>query len=339
VRAACTASRSHPLPALAHCLGHVRTLAGSHTARTYHGPSALYRKEAEEAAKREVERRAAAAVRNRNQKFGVLEAAVRMGAWNVVTALFAVLSNAAPGSDRRVQNALLHLLEEMIEPIYNEHVRVPMHTVIKTKVVIELAPRQRVRQAPISVGSLDAVVDKAFPVAFLLKHHLAADVGVLTKFTRVLRVLQKRKSKDEEFNTLLEDLLAEAVLPALSLLPGNVALALEIWDVLSAFDGYVRRFRIYGRWKAVLGRDEHPDVMRAVREADVDIKKCLRRVAKENVKQFGRWLAKYAAHTPVTALGHVVRQIQVLCREYRPAIGFTDMPCVPVVSILPLPCP
>ncbi|KAK3040726.1 hypothetical protein RJ639_028016 [Escallonia herrerae] len=142
----------------------------------------------------------------------------------------------------------------------------------------------------------------------------------------------------KEARLRIEEALGTCLLPSLQLIPANPAVGQEIWDVLSLLP-YEVRYRLYGEWEK---DDEHiPMVLSAKQTAKVekcnfgiyfrlhcpdfcvfgfnllgfsvsqlDTRRILKRLAKENLKQLGRMVAKLAHANPMTVLRTIVHQIE-----------------------------
>eukprot|EP01018_Ginkgo_biloba_P036677 Gb_33812 [translate_table: standard] len=114
-----------------------------------------------------------------------------------------------------------------------------------------------------------------------------------------LRIKEARLSVEEALGTCL--------LPSLQLIPANPAVDQEIWEVMSLLP-YEARYRLYGEWEK---DDERiPMVLAARLTAKLDTRRILKRLAKENLKQLGRMVAKIAHANPMTVLRTIVHQIE-----------------------------
>lgn len=101
--------------------------------------------------------------------------------------------------------------------------------------------------------------------------------------------------------------MGSCLLPSLQLIPGNPAVGQGIWEVLSLLP-YEVRYRLYGEWEK---DDERiPMVLAARQTAKLDTRRILKRLAKENLKQLGRMVAKLAHANPLTVLRTIIHQIE-----------------------------
>ncbi|XLS53180.1 hypothetical protein HN51_013857 [Arachis hypogaea] len=105
----------------------------------------------------------------------------------------------------------------------------------------------------------------------------------------------------------VEDALGACLLPSLQLIPANPAVGQEIWELMSLLP-YEVRYRLYGEWEK---DDERIPMLLAARQtAKLDTRRILKRLAKENLKQLGRMVAKLAHANPMTVLRTIVHQIE-----------------------------
>ncbi|KAL3652904.1 hypothetical protein CASFOL_002585 [Castilleja foliolosa] len=161
--------------------------------------------------------------------------------------------------------------------------------------------------------------------------YLYRDTLLLQKTVRVLRVyylcaLELVREGDGAFNShsfmvgnrnprlhlkdarlRIEEALGTCLLPSLQLIPANPAVGQEIWELLSLLS-YEVRYRLYGEWE----RDDErfPMIFSARQNARLDTRRILKRLAKENLKQLGRMVAKLAHANPMTVLRTIVHQIE-----------------------------
>ncbi|KAF8398906.1 hypothetical protein HHK36_014770 [Tetracentron sinense] len=111
----------------------------------------------------------------------------------------------------------------------------------------------------------------------------------------------------KEARSRVEEALGTCLLPSLQLIPANPAVGQEIWEVMSLLP-YEVRYRLYGEWEK---DDERiPMVLAARQTAKLDTRRILKRLAKENLKQLGRMVAKLAHANPMTVLRTIVHQIE-----------------------------
>ncbi|XP_073059510.1 THO complex subunit 2 [Primulina eburnea] len=105
----------------------------------------------------------------------------------------------------------------------------------------------------------------------------------------------------------IEEALGTCLLPSLQLIPANPAIGQEIWELMSLLP-YEVRYRLYGEWEK--DDERFPMVLAARQTARLDTRRILKRLAKENLKQLGRMVAKLAHANPMTVLRTIVHQIE-----------------------------
>ena len=108
------------------------------------------------------------------------------------------------------------------------------------------------------------------------------------------------------------------LLPALVLTPSNPAVAYEIWELLKLFP-YANRYAIYGYWRDEL--DTATPAMLLARTTILgDVRKVMRRLTKENVRQYGRLLAKLAHSNPAIVFPVILEQLQAYDNLIQPVV-------------------
>ncbi|EME32701.1 THO complex subunit 2 [Galdieria sulphuraria] len=122
------------------------------------------------------------------------------------------------------------------------------------------------------------------------------------------RFVQKQLNESDGVRNLGLRLLVEVIFPAMSCIKGNPALSIELWRTmcLLRFD---ERYQIYYLVKHSI-RQEYSLVRRSNSWTSFETRRVLRRLAKENVKQFGRWLGKICNGNPLIAAECILEQVQ-----------------------------
>jgi len=185
------------------------------------------------------------------------------------------------------------------------------------------------------VPSHEMLIDppnELFQMLFFAGPYLYRDALLLQKVCRVLRVyylsIQKKvgsavqnvsslsqsigmvnqdiRYQWKEARVRIEEALGSCILPSLQLIPANPAIGQEIWELLRLLP-YEVRYRLYGEWEK---EDEQLPVLLAARNiAKLETRRILKRLAKENLKQKGRMVAKLAHANPMTVLRTIVNQV------------------------------
>ncbi len=154
------------------------------------------------------------------------------------------------------------------------------------------------------------ISDHAMELLRLIGHHLYHDVATLTRLARLSGAVLSSGSSDVR----AVEILGSYVMPAAALIPGNVALSLEVWSALSKLS-YTQRFCLYG---GVRDAAEKSPLLRAsAKLAETEVRRILRRVtapanrreAKLTMRPLGRMLAKITHANPLAVAEQLLRQV------------------------------
>ena len=104
------------------------------------------------------------------------------------------------------------------------------------------------------------------------------------------------------------ELARQSLIPAISLVGPNPGVVNELYDLIRLFPA-ITRFSLYGEWQAVAYKS-HPDLKLRASEIDKDTKGILRRISKQDVKRFGRALAKISTSNPLIVWAISINQIE-----------------------------
>lgn len=246
-----------------------------------------------------------------NQKFGLLEALVKVGDWRHAHKILQQLPTYFATAQPDVARAMCSLVHILVEPVYQA--RSGLCSRIKTKT----HPRPDNDHFPAPAQSSADLNSLVVPILLALGPHASQDPVLLYKMLRICKSgLGLKETDSMEVDTgdaglyyLTLTLMDEVFLPSLSLLTSNCCLAEEIWSVLKHFP-YEQRYRLYEHWKGdtiVM----HPVLLRYKGTVLKAIKKLMQRVAKENVKPTGRQLGKLSHSSPGLIFTYILSQIQV----------------------------
>jgi len=122
--------------------------------------------------------------------------------------------------------------------------------------------------------------------------------------TKVLRVADFYEDDVQIFN-----MLQKTMLPSLNLMEGNCGFSNEIWKVLQKYPFQVR-FEVYKTWLHEDTWKAHATLAAAKTQIAARTRYLLKRLTKENVKQYGRQLGKIAHSNPGVLFGIFVSQLQ-----------------------------
>ena len=110
-------------------------------------------------------------------------------------------------------------------------------------------------------------------------------------------------------------IIVQFILPSLSISYGNPYLSYLLWSKLNSLH-CMTRFEIYTRWRDL----DHPHVLKAVSFAKSDLRRLLRRLSKENIKQYGRLLGKLVQSNPTIIFPLLLEQCQAYDNLIPPVI-------------------
>jgi len=127
-------------------------------------------------------------------------------------------------------------------------------------------------------------------------------------FVRLLRIVKLETVDSQADRKAWEGIIRFHLIPALALAEPNPATSMELWEVLRNFP-YATRFSFYGEWKDRLYK-RLPELRVRRAEAERDAKGLLKRLSVDNVKQFGRSLAKVAHCNPCVLFDIALNQVQ-----------------------------
>ncbi|GAB2282383.1 THO complex subunit 2 [Dionaea muscipula] len=242
-----------------------------------------------------------------NQKLGLLVGFLSVDDWYHANLLFERLSPLNPVAHIKICIGLFRLIEKSLSSAF---------TIV----------RQRHMQNDVSMESTDiipmeeALIDlpkELFEMLSCAGPYLYRDTLLLQKICKVLRGYylsalkpvgnNKSRLQLKEARSRIEEALGSCILPSLQLIPANPAVGHGIWEVMCLLP-YETRYRLYGEWEK--DDERSPMILAARQTAKLDTRRILKRLAKENLKQLGRMVAKLAHANPVTVLRTIVCQIE-----------------------------
>ncbi|TYK14667.1 THO complex subunit 2 [Cucumis melo var. makuwa] len=264
-----------------------------------------------------------------NQTLGLLTGFLSVGDWYHAHVLFDRLSPLNPVELLPICNSLFRLIEESISSSYsivrqNPHQSLGASTGSSVDAI-------ETTNLPVG-GSFIDLPRELFQMLATAGPYLYRDTILLQKVCRVLRgyytsaiefvnSVESGQNPElvmpagnrvphlhlKEARLRIEEALGTCLLPSLQLIPANPAVGQGIWEVMNLLP-YEVRYRLYGEWE----RDDEkiPMVLAARQTAKLDTRRILKRLAKENLKQLGRMVAKLAHANPMTVLRTIVHQIE-----------------------------
>merc|ERR1719347_554172 len=252
-----------------------------------------------------------------NQKFGLLEALIKVGAWGHAEKLLCQLPTYYATAQHGISKQLCKLIHIIMDPVYQANSGLCSRIKVKTHQPLDN------EHAPPQAKTFEDLKTHVYPMLLALGPHAQADPTLLYKMLRLcksaLGIMDTGKYDSEALTKPLPSssplygetltLMEEVFLPSLSLLSSNCCLAEEIWSLLKHFP-YEQRYRLYDQWKGdtILA---HPVLLRSKATVMKDIKRLMQRVSKENVKPTGRQLGKLSHSSPGLLFTYILSQIQV----------------------------
>ncbi|KAI5567276.1 hypothetical protein BDE02_13G079300 [Populus trichocarpa] len=264
----------------------------------------------------------------KNQTLGLLTGFLSVDDWYHAHILFKRLSPLNPVAHTQICGGLFRLIEKTISSAYNI-IRQP-HVQNCGSPAVAGIDAMDVTSSSGHVSLID-LPKEFFQMLVTVGPYLYRDTLLLQKVCRVLRgyymsALELVDSGDGALNgesliprnrvlrlhlregrSMVEEALGACLLPSLQLVPANPAAGQEIWEVMSLLP-YEVRYRLYGEWEK--DDERNPLVLAARQTAKLDTRRILKRLAKENLKQLGRMVAKLAHANPMTVLRTIVHQIE-----------------------------
>lgn len=247
-----------------------------------------------------------------NQWFGLCEALLEIGAWDVAQKLFNKLPDHCMTDQRPIALALCKLIQSLIEPVYRKH------CVVTPKLPGRKIEPPTSRLAPEPMKSIADLHDKLLPMLIILGPNLHHDPILMYKIMRLCHVaikecpLDSGKQPLDKSNTIYYDIITildVALLPSLSFMDCNCCVAEEMWNILKYFP-YQNRYCLYARWKNDTPL-QHAALLRKRADAQKKIKAIMKRVSKETIKPVGRSIGKLTHSSPGVLFDYILIQIQL----------------------------
>ncbi|XP_011629407.1 THO complex subunit 2 isoform X2 [Amborella trichopoda] len=264
----------------------------------------------------------------KNQYLGLLNGFLDVDDWFHAHILFDRLAPLNPVAHIQICNGLFRAIEKSISSTYDiinqSHLQILGGASGSASDAMELSGEPPCQSTSVVLPK------ELFQMLACAGPYLHRNVVLLQKVCRVLRkyyqsaqelvdylveIIPRSSHGDhrdprlqlKEARSRVEEALGSCILPSLQLIPANPAVGQEIWELMSLLP-YEVRYRLYGEWEK---DDESLPLLFAARQtARLDTRRILKRLAKENLKQLGRMVAKIAHGNPMTVLRTIVHQIE-----------------------------
>ncbi|XP_078433738.1 THO2 [Wolffia australiana] len=256
-----------------------------------------------------------------NQSLGLLMGFLSVDDWYHAKIIFDSLSPLNPVEHIQICHGLFRIIEGTISPTYSSLRQVR----IENCDTLSFGSSDTLESSVLSSQS-SSFVDlprELFQMLTTAGPYLYRDSLLLQKVCRVLKayfvsardLVHTSKNEEDkmapvrlrEARQRVEEALGSCLLPSLQLIPANPAVGQEIWEVLCLLP-YEIRYRLYGEWEKE--DEQFPMLLAARNTAKLEVRRILKRLAKENLKQHGRTVAKLAHGNPVTVIRTIVHQIE-----------------------------
>lgn len=260
-----------------------------------------------------------------NQTLGLLTGFLAVDDWHHAHILFDRLSLLNPVAHMQICMPLLRVIEKSISSAYEIVRRTHLHCLPS-----EAGANMMETTNTSTHSSFINLPRELFQMLATVGPHLYRDTLLVQKVCRVLKgyylcAIELASNSDGDSNNMVnggaqnprlhlkearlrvEEALGSCLLPSLQLIPANPAIGQEVWEVLNLLP-YEVRYRLYGEWEK--DDERNPMILAAKQTAKLDTRRLLKRLAKENLKQLGRMVAKLAHANPMTVLRTIVHQIE-----------------------------
>ena len=165
-------------------------------------------------------------------------------------------------------------------------------------------------------------VRAALPVLRRLGVFLHKKPQLFARMCRVGMAALAAAPKDQRAREAVEACIDCSLLPALTVSEANPGLVHELWRLLELLP-YTARYRCYGVLASKMDENPSPELAMAKALTADATKRMLRRLSKDNTKQYGRHLGKISHSNPGTVFNTILSQVQ----------GYDNM-IVPIVDML-----
>lgn len=155
----------------------------------------------------------------------------------------------------------------------------------------------------------DELANILLPMLKVVGVHTGANPQFLARILRIAKAATApARAYDNTQFAQWSSIIRLHLIPAVALSDPVPALAVEFWELVRNFP-YTARFAMYGEWKDRLYK-RMPELRVKRAEVERDAKGLLKRLSVDNVKQFGRSLAKIAHTNPLILFDIALNQIQ-----------------------------
>ncbi|XP_060572351.1 THO complex subunit 2-like isoform X2 [Ruditapes philippinarum] len=243
-----------------------------------------------------------------NQKLGLVEALLNIGAWEKSKSILDRLPEFFGTTYKPVAAALCALIHTVMDPVYRKN------SGMSTKIVAKWVKPGKLGSEVQLATTFKEVYTLVYPMVTYLGPYAACDPVLLAKLIRLGKFYMNKRNhgvlsvEDNIMYFGLLSILDEVVIPSLSFLTCNCCISEELWTLVKLFP-YELRYRMYGNWKNEM-YNIHPSLIKVKADCLEKAKYIMKRLSKENVKQSGRQLGKLSHSNPGVLFEYVIRQIE-----------------------------
>ena len=265
-----------------------------------------------------------------NQKYGILCGLYDLYAWNVSKSYVKRMEDCG-GKPLSDVNVILHLCNMGRNVLASLYRKLPQHLYPGN---LQLTARKHHDIGMYNALSSDTIPFTTYPSCANLKS-VASQIGPIVNrlgeqvgqdkifYIRLCRVLAYSIGEENSLNDPKEKkwtlaILERCLVPAISIVHGNLGAVSALWKVLCLIP-YNLRYKMYAQWKtsAYLKKIS---LVHAASEAKNSTKLIMRRLAKENVITQGIKLAKIALSNPLVVFGTIIDQIEIYDNMIAPVV-------------------
>ena len=255
----------------------------------------------------------------RLQALGVLRALLQLRDWKTASELMEVVEGIEIASYPQLADAMCDLVDFATLPAYEPS------SPLRDLLGCSFKPSGAAAAAAKAAGETSNVLQPlsgahealrvAFPVLKMLGLGLNRRPLLFSRLCRLcIAALEPTSSEHTAEHggvtrELVEGCVQEALLPALVCSGTNPGLVHELWKLLESLP-YTARYKAYGVMHARLAEGSVPELAKARATTADDTKRMMRRLSKENTKQYGRHLGKLTHCNPSVVFDTILGQIQ-----------------------------
>lgn len=162
------------------------------------------------------------------------------------------------------------------------------------------------------ISTISSFFDDIAPLLKILGGYLSSDTVLASKICKIAETHLESEKNSESWNEtskFWQDIVVEVLFPSLCLSSSCVSLNYGVWHIVQKFSYEIRYF-LYGEWKYNVYK-KHPELLSIKISVTSEMKKIMRRISKDNVKQFGRKIGKISHNNPLICFPIMLEQLQV----------------------------